>query len=151
MTLYFLESENGADPMEPEEALRVQRLLISRQVRNSFSDTEIYDFVRRHELGEWGPYKVAWDEHNELRLSYGSVCSCFEIEDQRLLRNSLASPGPEFPSMQSCDVEQIGLRLLVKTALNRKRTVIRFDHERLETRRYWAARAKGVHVRSPSP
>lgn len=93
------------------------QVLISVQVRCILNREEIASFVWRHLCCEWGIYKLEWEAHQDSRVGRYSVCSSFDLES--------------------------GLRLLVKSDRNTRRTLVRFDHERLETKRCKAASENG--------
>ena len=94
-----------------EPLFLVRRAMVSSDVCRSFTEEEIIAFVRRPQLGEWGCYKMHWDQHCVDRFGLDlSVCSSFELHSDR--------------------------RLLVKTSGRRNRTIVRFDRERLETKRH---------------
>ena len=90
----------------------VGQLFVSLEVRTVFQEAEIHDFIERHRLGEWGAYAVHWDMRNDDRCGQLSVCSCFFSDS---------------------------IRLLVKTDAKGRRTVVRFECERLADRRYQRA------------
>ncbi len=103
-----------------QQDFSVVKVLVSWAVRQQLTPARIASLLRRHQRRDWGiAYKLEWDEDNDTRLEYGgAVRSCFLVGRQRR-------------------------RLLVKTSANRRRTILRFDDERIETRRFEAALVAG--------
>jgi len=93
------------------------QVFISAVVRGTLRQEEIASYVWRHLCCEWGIYKLEWEAHQDSRVGRYSVCSSFALKS--------------------------GLRLLVKSDPNTRRTLVRFDHERLETKRCKAASENG--------